>query len=113
MLREGQADAALLYAPPDELGGLDTETLLTEAPVAVLPASGRVLGPAPSWCWCGGDRTYRRAAITRWTGRRTSAGPGVYQIGPSGSSIQVNGKEVPGEWFPRLPERHPGRRAPR
>jgi DNA-binding transcriptional LysR family regulator len=39
MLRAGQADAALLYAPPDELGGLDTETLLTEAPVAVLPAS--------------------------------------------------------------------------
>src|ERR1700751_1410785 len=39
MLREGQADAALLYAPPDELGGLDAEALLTEAPVAVLPAS--------------------------------------------------------------------------
>jgi DNA-binding transcriptional LysR family regulator len=39
MLREGQADAALLHAPPDELDGLDTETLLTEAPVAVLPAS--------------------------------------------------------------------------
>jgi DNA-binding transcriptional LysR family regulator len=39
MLREGQADAALLYAPPDELGGFDTEALLTEAPVAVLPAS--------------------------------------------------------------------------
>ncbi len=39
MLREGQADAALLHAPPDDLGGLDTETLLTEAPVAVLPAS--------------------------------------------------------------------------
>ena len=39
MLRDGQADAALLYAPPDELSGLDTETLLTEAPVAVLPAS--------------------------------------------------------------------------
>ena len=39
MLREGQADAALLYAPPDELSGLDTETLLTEAPVAVLPAA--------------------------------------------------------------------------
>ena len=37
----------------------------------------------------------------------------VYQIGPSGSSGQVNGKGVPGEWFPRLPERHPGRRAPR
>jgi DNA-binding transcriptional LysR family regulator len=39
MLREGHADAALLYAPPDETGGLDTETLLTEAPVAVLPAA--------------------------------------------------------------------------
>lgn len=38
-LREGRADAALLYAPPDELRGLDTETLLAEAPVAVLPAS--------------------------------------------------------------------------
>ena len=39
MLRDGHADAALLYAPPDELSGLDTEALLTEAPVAVLPAS--------------------------------------------------------------------------
>jgi DNA-binding transcriptional LysR family regulator len=39
MLREGQADAALLYAPPDQLSGLDSEALLTEAPVAVLPAS--------------------------------------------------------------------------
>ena len=46
MLREGQADAALLYAPPDELGGLDTEALLTEAPVAVLPASHRLAGRA-------------------------------------------------------------------
>src|ERR1700742_4803465 len=39
LLREGQADAALLYTPPDDLHGLDTETLLTEAPVAVLPVS--------------------------------------------------------------------------
>jgi len=39
LLREGQADVALLYAPPDEMDGLDTEALLTEAPVAVLPAS--------------------------------------------------------------------------
>lgn len=39
LLREGRADAALLYAPPDDLHGLDTETLLTEAPVAVLPTS--------------------------------------------------------------------------
>ena len=39
LLREGGADAALLYAPLDDLHGLDTETLLTEAPVAVLPTS--------------------------------------------------------------------------
>ncbi|HVV24611.1 MAG TPA: LysR family transcriptional regulator [Pseudonocardiaceae bacterium] len=39
LLRDGHADAALLYSPPDDLHGLDTETLLTEAPVAVLPAS--------------------------------------------------------------------------
>ncbi|WP_037370460.1 LysR family transcriptional regulator [Amycolatopsis orientalis] len=39
MLREGQADAALLYAPPDDVRGLDTETLLREAPFAVLPTS--------------------------------------------------------------------------
>ena len=46
MLREGQADAALLHAPPDELSGLDAETLLTEAPVAVLPASHPLAGRA-------------------------------------------------------------------
>lgn len=39
MLREGQADAALLYTPPDDVRGLDTETLISEAPVAVLPTS--------------------------------------------------------------------------
>jgi DNA-binding transcriptional LysR family regulator len=39
ILREGQADAALLYTPPDDVRGLDTETLLTESPVAVLPVS--------------------------------------------------------------------------
>ncbi|MGI5131567.1 LysR substrate-binding domain-containing protein [Pseudonocardia sp. CA-107938] len=36
-LREGRADAAMLFAHPDELRGMDTETLLAEAPVAVLP----------------------------------------------------------------------------
>ncbi|MGW4769639.1 LysR family transcriptional regulator [Nocardia sp. NPDC004278] len=39
MLREGKADAALLYAPPDDVRGLDTEMLLSDAPVAVLPVS--------------------------------------------------------------------------
>jgi DNA-binding transcriptional LysR family regulator len=39
MLRNGQADAALLHTPPDDVHGLDTETLLSEIPVAVLPVS--------------------------------------------------------------------------
>lgn len=39
LLREGQADAALLYSPPDDVRGLDTETLRAEAAIAVLPAT--------------------------------------------------------------------------
>ncbi|WP_255271070.1 LysR substrate-binding domain-containing protein [Actinomadura madurae] len=39
MLRDGRADIALLYTPADDVRGLDTETLLSEAPVAVLPVS--------------------------------------------------------------------------
>jgi DNA-binding transcriptional LysR family regulator len=39
MLRDGRADAALLYTPADDVRGLDTEALLSEAPVAVLPVS--------------------------------------------------------------------------
>ena len=41
--REGRADAALLYTPADQLRGPATEALLTEAPVAVLPAPPTVL----------------------------------------------------------------------
>lgn len=39
MLHEGHADAALLYTPSDDIRGLDTETVLCETPVAVLPTS--------------------------------------------------------------------------
>jgi DNA-binding transcriptional LysR family regulator len=38
MLREGQADAALLYSPFEDMGGFDTQPLLTEPAVAVMPA---------------------------------------------------------------------------
>lgn len=41
-LRTGRADAALLYTPHDNVRGLDTETLLSEPVVAVLPASHRL-----------------------------------------------------------------------
>ncbi len=39
LLRDGRADAALLYSPAEDLSGLDTEPLLTEPLMAVLPAS--------------------------------------------------------------------------
>jgi DNA-binding transcriptional LysR family regulator len=42
MLHSGRADAALVYTPSDDIRGLDTETLLTETPVAVLPAAHRL-----------------------------------------------------------------------
>ena len=63
MLRDGQADAALLYAPPDDLDGLDTETLLTEAPVAVLPASHRLASrPSLEMADLAGENLHRQPA---------------------------------------------------
>jgi DNA-binding transcriptional LysR family regulator len=38
MLRDGRADVALLHTPFDSTTGLDTEELLTEGQVAILPA---------------------------------------------------------------------------
>ncbi|WP_326555831.1 LysR family transcriptional regulator [Micromonospora sp. NBC_01813] len=38
MLRDGRADAALMQRPFDSLAGLDSEDLLTEQQVAILPA---------------------------------------------------------------------------
>jgi DNA-binding transcriptional LysR family regulator len=46
LLREGLADAALLYSPAEDLRGLDTEPLLTEPRIAVLPASHPLAGRA-------------------------------------------------------------------
>ncbi|MFJ3144436.1 LysR family transcriptional regulator [Streptomyces halstedii] len=43
-LRDGRADAGLLYAPFDDLGGLATETLHVEDRVAVLPGEHRLAG---------------------------------------------------------------------
>ena len=38
MLRDGRADAALMQRPFDALAGFDTEELLTEQQVAIVPA---------------------------------------------------------------------------
>jgi DNA-binding transcriptional LysR family regulator len=45
-LREGRADAALLYAPRQDFTGLATEDLVEEAQVVVLPRSHRLAGRA-------------------------------------------------------------------
>jgi DNA-binding transcriptional LysR family regulator len=47
MLRDGRADVALMQRPFDALTGLDTEDLLTEQQVAILPA-GHPLAARPS-----------------------------------------------------------------
>ena len=38
LLRDGSADVALMHRPVDDLAGFDTEDLLTEGQVAILPA---------------------------------------------------------------------------
>ncbi|MEV0642306.1 LysR family transcriptional regulator [Streptomyces sp. NPDC050619] len=42
MLRDGRVDLAFLHAPHDDLGGFDTEPLLTQDEVAVLPRGHRL-----------------------------------------------------------------------
>jgi DNA-binding transcriptional LysR family regulator len=44
VLRDGRADVALLHLPWDDVSGFDTEQLLVEGAVAVLPAGHRLAG---------------------------------------------------------------------
>ncbi|MGV9527448.1 LysR family transcriptional regulator [Streptomyces cellulosae] len=44
LLREGRADAALLHRPRNDLTGLDTQDLLTETQLLVMPRSHRLAG---------------------------------------------------------------------
>ncbi|WKN50683.1 LysR substrate-binding domain-containing protein [Nocardioides sp. Arc9.136] len=46
LLRTGRADVAILHAPYDDLVGLDSEELVTEGQVAVLPAGHPLTGRA-------------------------------------------------------------------
>lgn len=46
LLRDGRADVALLHRPFDSTAGFDTEELLTEGQVAVLPAGHHLAGRA-------------------------------------------------------------------
>lgn len=61
LLRDGRADAALLYDPGDDLRGLDVQPLLTEPALAVLPASHRLAGrPSLRMADLDGEPLHRR-----------------------------------------------------
>ncbi|MFF0775144.1 LysR family transcriptional regulator [Nonomuraea wenchangensis] len=79
LLRDGEADAALLHLPFDATAGFDTETLCTEGQVAVLPA--------------GHPLTARPRLMTA----EVAALPGLPQArwpGPDGSYPEGPGPEV-------------------
>lgn len=96
-VRGGAADAAILRAPFDQRG-LDTELLLTEPRVAVLPASHRLtdrtelrhadLAGEPMPHWAGQPDP---AAAAHWTGTDT---PGPAGNDPRNAHVMPPGPEI-------------------
>jgi DNA-binding transcriptional LysR family regulator len=75
MLRDGSADVALMQRPFDALAGFDTEDLLTEQQVAILPA-GHPLAGRPSLTMAEVS-DLPGLPVARWPGP-----DGVYEPGP-------------------------------
>lgn len=75
MLRDGRADAALMQRPFDALAGFDTEDLLTEQQVAVLPA-GHPLAARTSLTMAD-IADVPDLPVARWPGQ-----DGTYEPGP-------------------------------
>ncbi|GEB48168.1 LysR family transcriptional regulator [Streptomyces cacaoi] len=67
-VRDGRADVALLYAPFDDLTGLDHETLAVEDRVAILPRGHRLAARAELTLADLADETLPRWKGVRWTG---------------------------------------------
>lgn len=78
LLREGRADAALLHLPHHDLTGLDTQDLLTETQLLVMPRSHRLAGRARV---CLDD--FAGEPLPRWPGASEDAsqGPEVHDLG--------------------------------
>jgi DNA-binding transcriptional LysR family regulator len=78
MLRDGRADVALLHSPQNDLSGLDSEELLTERQVVVLPEQHPLAQQASVRLADLDSET-----MPRWPGARDSSGSGpvVQDIG--------------------------------
>jgi DNA-binding transcriptional LysR family regulator len=78
LLREGRADAALLHLPHHDLTGLDTQDLLTETQLLVMPSSHRLAGRTRV---CLNDLAGE--PLPRWPGASEggSHGPEVHDLG--------------------------------
>ncbi|MFF9100323.1 LysR family transcriptional regulator [Streptomyces rubrogriseus] len=67
-VRDGRADVALLYAPFDDMTGLDHETLAVEARVAILPPDHRLAARPEVTLADLAQETLPRWKGVRWTG---------------------------------------------
>ncbi|MGR6919591.1 LysR family transcriptional regulator [[Actinomadura] parvosata] len=77
-VRDGRADVALLYAPFDDLTGLDHETLIVEGRVAILPPDHRLASRTEVTLADLAHETLPRWKGVRWTGAPEAArGPEV------------------------------------
>ncbi|MEV5612756.1 LysR family transcriptional regulator [Streptomyces sp. NPDC052225] len=84
-LRDGRADVALLYAPFDDLTGLDHETLHVEGRVAVLPPGHRLAGRAEVRL-----ADLEHEVQPHWTGVPDSgSGPEVADVGQLNQLVMI------------------------
>ncbi|MEV4045951.1 DNA-binding transcriptional LysR family regulator [Streptomyces sp. SAI-195] len=67
-VRDGRADVALLYAPFDDMSGLDHETLLVEGRVVILPPDHRLASRSEVTLADLAQETLPRWKGVRWTG---------------------------------------------
>ncbi|GCD95893.1 LysR family transcriptional regulator [Embleya hyalina] len=75
-VRAGRADVALLYAPFDDMTGLDHEILLVEGRVAILPPDHRLATRSQVTLADLARETLPRWKGVRWTGAPEAAGQG-------------------------------------
>ncbi|MFE2873007.1 LysR family transcriptional regulator [Embleya sp. NPDC059259] len=77
-VRDGRADVALLYAPFDDMTGLDHETLMVEGRVVILPPDHRLASHPEVTLADLARETLPRWKGVRWTGApETEPGPEV------------------------------------